>query len=383
MLSLSGITVTRRLETTIRTKARLPALIAYYSDRLGWDHRTFHAVDWDTFGGVYPKLKKRRNFITKFCFFNLPTGERLHRRDHSYDDRCPTCHAPEESDEHLLQCPSPARRAWRSDLIKTLLKPLDKFLDPVLHDILHEGLLCYFQNEPMDPTPYPPRYQTLLKQQDSIGWSNLLRGKFSVDWRHLQLQYCSRHHRTMTNHQRQWLTTLLRTMWIRIHDLWLSRNADRHGRTSKTKAQASQYQAQRTIRALYHLKDLVLREDQDIFYDDLDAHLQQPLRELNAWISTYQGLIAYSARTAKLAARSHTKPITEHFPILLHRRPRRLLLADLLPEPKNYRTIKLTKYVSVTHHPPRPKPQKPAEPLEYRPQLRQRRLHHLWPDSLG
>jgi exonuclease III len=383
MLSLSGITVTRRIEQTIRTTARLPELISYYKDRLHWDQRTYHAVDWDTFGGVYPKLKQRRNFITKFCFFNLPTGERLHRRDASYDARCPTCHAPEETDEHILQCPSPARRAWRSDIIKTLLNPLDPFLDPVLHDILHEGLLCYFRNEPLDPAPYPPRYQRLLKQQSAIGWPNFLRGKFSEEWRYLQSQHCTRHHRTMTHKQRQWLPTLLRTMWIRIHDLWLARNADRHGRTSKTQAQATKHQAQRTIRALYQLKDLVLSEDRDIFFDDLEAHLYQPTRELNAWITTYQGLIAYSARTAKLAARSNTKPITEHFPILLRRRRRGYLPTEILPEPKSYRNLKLTAYVKLTHHPPRPKAPKPIAPLEYRPQLRQRSLHNLWPDPLG
>jgi hypothetical protein len=67
MLSIDGTTLTWRLETTIRTKARLPALITYFSDRLNWDQRTFHTVDWDTFGGVFPKIKQR-NFITKFCF---------------------------------------------------------------------------------------------------------------------------------------------------------------------------------------------------------------------------------------------------------------------------------------------------------------------------
>ena len=183
MLSLSGITVTRRIKQTICTTARLPELISYYKDRLHWDQRTYHAVDWETFGGVYPKLKQRRNFITKFCFFNLPTGKRLHCRNASYDDRCPTCHAPKETNEHILQCPSPAQRAWRSDIIKTLLTPLAPFLDPVLQDILHEGFLCYFRNEPLDPAPYPTRYQQLLKQQSAIGWPNLLRGKFSKEWR--------------------------------------------------------------------------------------------------------------------------------------------------------------------------------------------------------
>ena len=140
----------------------------------------------------------------------------------------------------------------------------------------------------------------------------------------------------MTHKQRQWLLHLLRTMWIRIHNLWLAQDANCHRRTSKTQAQASKHQAQQTIRALYQLKDLVLSKDQDIFFDDLDAHLCQPTRELNAWITTYQGLIAYSARTANLAARSNTKPITEHFPILLRRRHRGYLPTEILPDPKSY-----------------------------------------------
>jgi exonuclease III len=383
MLSIDGTTVTRRLETTMRTKASLPGLITYYQERLHWDEQTFHAVDWETFGSVYPKMNKRRNFITKFCFFNLPTGDRLHRRNPSYDDRCPTCHLPNEKDDHILQCPSPARRAWRSDLIQTILKPIDSFLDPVLIDILREGLLRFFQDEILDPDPYPLRYQRLLKQQRFIGWNNLLRGKFSEEWKYLQEQHCTRQHRKMNNKQRQWMTKLLRTLWIRIHDLWLARNDDRHGSTNKAKSQASQQQAQRTIRALYLLKDLVLSEDRDLFYDSIEAHLQQPLRELNAWITTHQGLIAYSVRVAKLAARSNTKPITEHFTILKNRQRRQIPTSVVLPEPTHYRNTKLTNYITVTRPNTRSKVKRPQEPLERRPILRQRSLHHLWPDPLG
>jgi hypothetical protein len=158
MFSINGIAATRPLETTIRTHARLPALITYYKDCLKWDNHTFHAVD--VFGGVYSKMQKRRNFITKFCTYHLPTGDRLNRRDSCYDDRCPTCHSPSETDDHILQCPSPACRAWCSDLIKTLLDPLSSFLDPVLLDILREGLLQFFCASHLDPTYYPPPLPT-------------------------------------------------------------------------------------------------------------------------------------------------------------------------------------------------------------------------------
>jgi hypothetical protein len=230
---------------------------------------------------------------------------------------------------------------------------------------------------------YPPRYQRLLKQQQAIGWNNLLRGKFSEDWRYLQEQYCKQCNTSMTHKQRQWLTKRLRTMWIRIHDLWSSRNHDRHGRSHKEKLQANLQQAQRTILALYTLRDQVLSEDRDIFFADIKNHLQQPLRELNAWVTAHQGLIAYSVRTANLAARSNTLPITEHFPILRHRSRRCPARRHFVPEPTALRNTKLTSYVTVTRYPPRPKAPAPASSLSRHPLLRQHSLHNLWPDPLG
>jgi hypothetical protein len=168
----------------------------------------------------------------------------------------------------------------------------------------------------------------------------------------------------MTNVQRQWLSKLLQTMWIRIHDLWTTRNDDRHGRSSKDKFQASHKQAQHTIRALYLLRDKVLSEDQDIFYADLKNHLQQPLRELNSWVTAHQGLIAYSVHTANFAARANTKPITEHFLRIQPRQRKRFIRSAILPKPTAFRNMKLTSFVKVTRIPSHPRPRTIIEPLE-------------------
>jgi hypothetical protein len=136
--------------------------------------------------------------------------------------QCSTCLSSNETDDHLLQCPSPTRRAWRSDFITTIITPIESFLDPVLIDILRKGLLHYFHSKCINATQYSPRYQWLLKQQKAIGWNNFLCSKFSKEWSYLQQQHCARNNITMTNPQRQWPIKLLRTMWIRIHDLWLA-----------------------------------------------------------------------------------------------------------------------------------------------------------------
>jgi hypothetical protein len=39
MISVDGITISRRLETTLGTKAQLSAIITYYQDLLKWDKR--------------------------------------------------------------------------------------------------------------------------------------------------------------------------------------------------------------------------------------------------------------------------------------------------------------------------------------------------------
>ena len=130
------------------------------------------------------------------------------------------------------------------------------------------------------------------------------------------------------------------------------------------------------------LRDKVLSEDRDICYSDLETHLQQPHRELNAWITAYQGLISYSVRVANLAARSNTLPITEHFPPL-YRRRKRYKRRTILPEPTAFRNMKLTSFISVTRHLPRPESRQPIVPTERRPILRQMSLHNLWPDPLG
>ena len=181
-LNVRGITITQCLESTIHCSTRLPQLHEYYLDRFLWLESDFEQIDWSTFGSQYQKLQSRRKFLNKFCLYQLPTGARLHRRCPKFDDRCPTCHAEHESDDHLLQCPSLSRKAWRKDFRTSTRKSVESFLDPVLLDILIDGIESYFQAVPMDSTQYPPTYRQLVDQQSSIGWNHFVRGKCSLLW---------------------------------------------------------------------------------------------------------------------------------------------------------------------------------------------------------
>jgi hypothetical protein len=72
-------------------------------------------------------------------------------------------------------------------------------IDPRLCDILQEGLLSYFNGESVSNAMIRirgqegyKRYDLLIDEQTVIGWDNLLRGKFSTQWKIQQKAYKTR-----------------------------------------------------------------------------------------------------------------------------------------------------------------------------------------------
>jgi hypothetical protein len=132
----------------------------------------------------------------KFCIKKLPTGERVHKRDHYHDKRCTSCWHTLEDDNHIFQCVK--RRSLRKKKINQINLMRNR-IDPRLCDILQEGLLTYFKGESVTNAMLRIRgqegygiYELLIDKQTVIGWDNLLRGKFSKQWKIQQKAYVTR-----------------------------------------------------------------------------------------------------------------------------------------------------------------------------------------------
>jgi hypothetical protein len=153
----------------------------------GWTESTTPSVDWDGFAAAYKTCFKQRTFIFKFCMGLLPTGKTVHQRESQFDDRCPACSSPQESNSHLYQCTSLSRQRWRAATSSTLQKRLElNHTNPILVDIMMAGLASYSTNTALDynefsafDVPHHPRrpYYRLLQHQDKIGWDHFLEGK--------------------------------------------------------------------------------------------------------------------------------------------------------------------------------------------------------------
>ena len=177
---IEGRTITRNFKNTVREIIQLKPLRKFYCKRFKWSDNIFDLIDWDIFRPVYKKhlATKGIQWIHKFCIKKLPTGERIHQRDHFHDKRCASC-LKDEDDDHILQCTK--RRSVRKQVVNRI-KVLRKTVDENLCDILQEGLMAYFNGDCMSNTMFRirggkgmERYKNLIDEQTVIGWDNLLR----------------------------------------------------------------------------------------------------------------------------------------------------------------------------------------------------------------
>jgi hypothetical protein len=195
---ICGRTITRDFKRTVGEIIQLPQLRKFYCERFGWSDNIFDVIDWDIFRPVYKKhvSSKGVQWLHKFCIKKLPTGERIHKRDHYHDKRCASCWHTSEDDDHISQCNK--RRSLRKKIIKQI-NVMRNSVDPILCNILQEGLMTYFKGESITNAMLRIRgtlgndnYSLLIDEQMIIGWDNILRGKFTKQWKIQQQTYITR-----------------------------------------------------------------------------------------------------------------------------------------------------------------------------------------------
>jgi hypothetical protein len=103
---IEGRTIITDFKRTVREMIQLTPLRKFYCNRFEWSENIFDAIDWDIFRPVYKKhiASKGIQWLHKYCIKKLPTGERIHKRDHLHDKRCTSCWHTLEDDDHIFQC---------------------------------------------------------------------------------------------------------------------------------------------------------------------------------------------------------------------------------------------------------------------------------------
>jgi hypothetical protein len=330
-LNIAGRTITRKLGPAIRRQHGLRLLKEYMNERFHWDNEMIESVNWESFSKAFRSNQKLRAFTFKLCFWLLPTGATLHRRSTRFDPRCPACGHHAETDDHMFQCKATSRRRWQSSLLSSIRKRAEaSHTDPRLVHLLLAGLRSYFDDSPMpivEFVSYPTAHKTLLKNQTSLGWGHLLRGRWSLLWKDIQQDYMYRHHTDKKFDSDVWHRKLLNPLLSECHALWTLRNGERHGTEKSIQRQKRLEQLERDLIDLYKYEHDVLASDRDLFDRPIADLLTMPLNEISKWIISRKPIILFSRREANRLNVSHVRLLPKYFHPLQNRprkrKPRR------------------------------------------------------------
>ena len=302
-LTLKGSTITGHYKTKIREAATMREYSAYVKRRFDWTDATHTIIDWQLYPQILKKHRQHHLLLMKHCHGIAPTGTIAHRNNSVYPISCPSCDTDQETNDHVLQCPAPARAKWRQQFLRKIsLSGIGQPHDPVLLDILRDGIQRWFRSEsPPSITEYPTLYSSLIIDQTAIGWVHLFRGRWALQWNELHSQYLTRTHTQHTPSNAKWITKLgimcLRE-WLEV---WKLRSADRHGKdkAAQTINRTAHLLAQ--LEELYALKHKVLPAHRHLFLSDAQTHLEstRALDSLEDWIHAFRPAILSSVKQAQ------------------------------------------------------------------------------------
>jgi exonuclease III len=314
---LNGVTITGHYKRAIRFAASGDALSTHLCNKYEWSDETFLQVDWSSHSKAIGHFIQNKTSIIKLIHGILPTNKRLHRYQTAHPHHCPTCFEPQEDTHHLFICHHITRATWRTTFIDRLYDHLDHTkTKPNLAHMLAQTFVKIFDTNQDPSTTFTYPYSYLKQSQTAIGWDQMLYGRFSIEWKRLQLRFLKS---TGIQHPHakadKWQRDLIIFIFQEFHLLWEMRNQDKHGPDQSQKAILLKERARRELTELYTYRNQILPGHQKIYRESLDNHLQESTRSILNWITTYTPVIASSRKKAKARSISFTRPINTYFPL--------------------------------------------------------------------
>ena len=170
--------------------------------------------------------------------------------------------------------------------------------------------------EPLDIASTEQKYKALIINQSSIGWHQILKGRFTTDWAEIVDDHiASLSTRSKSFSGDRWVTGIIKLTFDYAWNVWTERNEDRHGRDANEMANRRLEKAIRCTLSLYRFQSEVLPVHWKLFYSLIDHHMEKETTatQLENWMNTWSSVIFRSIRRAKEMGVSRTREIAQYF----------------------------------------------------------------------
>ena len=231
-ISIRGKLICSKIQTSLYNSVLHYNFVDKLADRFGLDPFRFDdLVNWTAYGKARKSTRfVIKKFISKWISADIPSGKKMKERKHRLHSNCPICDAPDEDLLHILTCPDPLAKEFRSLQLQELRTWLEAELThPDIKDFLINGLQSWF-NQPNGYEPYhhasTPYLSSAFSEQLEISWYAILCGYITNSistQQHLYFQ--SLNSRKSGN---RWTVKIIHKLWQVIHNIWKFRNDSLH-----------------------------------------------------------------------------------------------------------------------------------------------------------
>jgi hypothetical protein len=301
-------TRTAKYAKDIRRRATSGPLNKYIQIKNNFDDNTMDMVNWGAHGKAMRKHIKQRIQLTKMVHECLLTLKHVNRQDNG-KRQCPGCHQCFKEDrDHIIRCKSDSRETWRRNLLASLEEfhaKMDTYRP--LRQLIKSALTAWMQSEDDDMVLNPNEYHRdvfhVISQQNSIGWRQIINGRFGNEWSRTQDDYYARERRQRGKDDKRtgqrWQIQSITHIWKHWMKLWKLQNEELHGRDTATQNQALRREVERELRAAYDNRQHYEPSVQELLSRNIQDQLQRPTWVIHNWLTVNNPVFRESMRRVR------------------------------------------------------------------------------------
>ena len=310
-------TITRRLAQTARYDKGLEEIRQHIQRKNKWDDRTMDSIDWEQHSALQRRHRERPVQVTKLTHKLVPTNVVRHRYKLITEPTCPLCGLEPETLYHVVRCKHGTRKEWRQKLEQRLSEMgKQQQAPPDMVKAFIGGWASWMKNEEVEiPAGASVAIRAAMKQQEDIGWHQLLHGRAALAWRQtVTTKHTPYDGALRGSNETTWVTNMLDAIWTEWFKVWEERNEFVHGKTMTEKQERKRAEIEQKIRTIYENKDKYLPPERLMLGDDVEEFIKaRGYTALANWERVWGPLFAKSAAECHRQALQGVRPITGYF----------------------------------------------------------------------
>ena len=169
----------------------------------------------------------KRRFVAKFCTSCIGVGHTLKYRQWQNHARCPCCGHENEKADHVLLCPDRRTKRNFKKAVKKILEPIleETKTEPTLSSTILEIIFHWRNKQTITHTKYSTLFgirAAVKEQNDGLGWTNFVLGRWSPKWQQVQQQYLTSIKSRKSS--LRWAAAVINKLLMTVWNVWDFRN---------------------------------------------------------------------------------------------------------------------------------------------------------------